>query len=82
MSEQNKVVIHDVPWTQQLEKDYEDYIDACTETLYDEDDSVEFKTISGEPFCGCSTCYTREQLVFLIPRISEGLNEGKISIEE
>lgn len=80
MSSNQKVVVNDVPWTQQLEQDYEDYIDACSESL-DEDDP-DFQTLSGEPFCGCSTCYTREQLVFLIPRISEGLNEGKISIEE
>lgn len=75
----NKVVIHDVSWAQKLEHEYEDYMDSCSESL-DEDD--EFETLSGEPFCGCSTCFTREQLVFLIPRISEGLNEGKISIEE
>jgi hypothetical protein len=80
MSNKQKVVVNDVPWTQQLEQDYEDYIDACSESVDEEDSN--FQTLSGEPFCGCSTCYTREQLVFLIPRISEGLNEGKISIEE
>lgn len=79
--------VNDPEWSQQLELAYEEYIWKCEEHLdYDPEDETLGEepepTLSGEPFCGCSTCYTREQLFFLVPRIIKAYKEGKISIEE
>lgn len=86
MSKSN-FVIEDVDWSLSLERDYEEYIARCEEMVdYDVDDErwgdPDTDTLSGEPFCGCSTCYTREQLFFLVPRIIEAYKQGKITIEE
>lgn len=86
MSKQ-EFVVNDPEWSQALETEYEEYIWNCEEHIdYDPDDErLEFDpqpTLSGEPFCGCQTCYTREQLFFLVPRIIKAYKEGKISLEE
>jgi len=82
MSQMNKAVVHDVDWAKQLESDYEEY----QASLYEHVDWVEGEpepqdTISGEPFCGCETCWTREQFSFLVPKIIEGYLLGKIGIK-
>jgi hypothetical protein len=64
-------------WSRELERDFQEYIFACEESI-DEDDH--FATLSGEYFCGCSVCYTREQLFFLTPRIIEGYEEGFVKL--
>ena len=69
--------LQDVPWAQKLESEFEAYIDNCMETV---DEDTGFETLSGEPFCGCTTCYTREQLFFLIPRIIQAYKDGKITV--
>jgi hypothetical protein len=79
--------VNDPEWSMQLESEYEEYIWDCEEHIdYDPDDerldTQPNPTLSGEPFCGCQTCYTREQLFFLVPRIIKAYKEGKISIEE
>ena len=80
MSEPAKIIIDDVPWTKQLEEDYEEYLGKCFDSL--EEDDEEFQTLSGDIFCGCQTCITREQLFFLVPKIIQGYKEGKLTIEE
>jgi hypothetical protein len=74
-------VIEDSGWSQALESAYEEYLWDC-ESSIDGEESDDFETLSGEPFCGCTTCYTREQLFFLVPRIIKAYNEGKITLEE
>jgi hypothetical protein len=74
-------VIEDSDWSQSLESAYEEYLWDC-ESSIDGEESDDFETLSGEPFCGCTTCYTREQLFFLVPRIIKAYNEGKITLEE
>lgn len=79
--------IEDQDWSKQLEDDYEEYIWSCESHIdYDPDDErldIEPEpTLSGEPFCGCNTCYTREQLFFLVPRIIKAYKEGKITLNE
>lgn len=74
--------IEDVEWARKLEEEYEQYIWNC-ETLLEEDEGEEpFETLSGEPFDGCLTCYTREQLFFLTPRIIKAYKEGKVTLNE
>ena len=71
--------ILDTGWARELELDYIEYINACFESI---DNDEHFATISGEPFCGCETCCSREQLCFLTPRIIKAYNEGKVALLE
>ena len=67
--------ILDTDWARDLERDYTDYINACFESI---DEEEEFATLTGEPFCGCEVCCSREQLSFLTPRIIRAYKEGKV----
>jgi hypothetical protein len=73
--------IEDEEWSKDLEEKFEEYIWNC-ESLIDGEEPEEFTTLSGEPFDGCTTCYTREQLFFLVPRIIKAYKEGKITLNE
>jgi hypothetical protein len=79
MSEQQKFVIEDETWAHILEQNFEEYLWNCESTI-DADEPNGFEPLSGQPFCGCQTCYTREQLFFLVPRIIEAYKEGKITL--
>ena len=72
---------NDQDWAKNLETAYEEYVWQC-EALIDGEEADDFTPLSGEPFCGCTTCYTREQLFFLIPRIISAYKEGKIVLTE
>ena len=73
--------LNDDAWAKELETSFSDYMWNC-EASIDGEEPDDFKTLSGEPFCGCSPCFWREALFFLVPRIIHGYNEGKISLEE
>ena len=73
--------IEDETWAKDLESTFEKYIWDC-EDLVDNESENGFNTLSGEPFCGCSTCYTREQLFFLVPKIIKAYKEGKVTLNE
>ena len=77
----NRTTIHDLEWAKALEEEYNDYMWNC-ESMVDGEEPDDFETISGEPFCGCGTCYSREQLLFLIPKIADALKKGQVSIDE
>ena len=79
--------IQDTAWAKELEDNYESYMWDVELHVAPEDDLETHgitlpKTLSGEIFCGCSTCYTREQLYFLVPRIIKVYLDGKISLTE
>lgn len=63
-------------WAKELEMGLEEYMDRLMESLDDED--IDDTTLSGEMFCGCHTCYFREMLFFVSPRIIKGNQEGDI----
>lgn len=85
----NDFSIVDFEWSQELENEFTEYISNC-ESLIDAEFYVgtdlevdtEFQTLSGQPFCGCETCYVREQLWFLVPRIIDGYKKGKVIVPE
>ena len=77
----NKFSIEDEAWAKKLEQEYEEYMWAC-ESVIDGEEPDGFVTLSGEPYCGCNTCYTREQLFFLTPRIIDAYSNGQITLEE
>lgn len=76
--------IEDQEWAKTLESDFQDYVWACEESLdYEETEEGEaFETLSGEVFCGCQTCFTREQLFFLVPKIIRAYKDGQITLNE
>jgi hypothetical protein len=73
-------VINDVEWAKVLEFQYEVYMEACFESLDADADDEPFETLSGEPFCGCNTCTTRETLFFFTPRLLKAADEGKVEL--
>ena len=73
--------IKDTEWAQELEQTYEEYLWNC-ESAIDGEEPNDFVPLSGEPFCGCSTCYNREQLFFLVPKIIKAYKEGKVVLAE
>jgi hypothetical protein len=71
----------DEKWAEQLQQDLEQYMSELTAYLYDEDEVPEdFETLSGQAYCGCSTCEVREILALVVPRSIQGLLEGKVLI--
>lgn len=81
----NEFTIHDDAWAKQLERDYEEYMSSCWSSLDDEELSesdLDFETLSGQPFCGCNTCETRETLFFFTPRLLKAAEEGKVTLEK
>jgi hypothetical protein len=73
--------IENIEWSKELEKKYQDYMWQC-ESSIDGEEEDDFVTLSGQPFCGCDTCYTREQLFFLTPYIIKGYKNGDVSLSE
>lgn len=75
--------INDESWASDLQRGVQQYTDALYESVYeDEDDGISSNTLSGIAFCGCDDCFWREALTYLVPRILEGAQEGKIALEE
>lgn len=74
--------VNDEAWAQGLEKGVEDYTDMLFEAVWDGTEEVVPETLSGEPFCGCSSCFWRETLFFLVPKIIKGYEDGKLELEE
>lgn len=71
--------ILDTNWARETEREYAEYINACFESI---DNDEHFATITGEPFCGCEVCCSREQLCFLTPRIIKAYNEGLVVLTD
>lgn len=69
---------NDEQWAKTLEQQFEEYMDACMHCADADEDELDenFVTVSGQPYCGCSTCYNREVIMFLIPRIIDAYKTG------
>jgi hypothetical protein len=80
MSEQ-PFIINDQDWAHELEKGVEEYTDMLFEATWASSDDEITETMSGEPFCGCSQCFWREALFFIVPKLIRGYEEGKIELE-
>jgi len=74
--------VNDQAWAHDLEKGVEAYTDMLFEAVWDANDVEIVETLSGEPFCGCSPCFWREALFYIVPKIIEGYEEGKIELED
>lgn len=73
--------VNDQEWAHDLEKGVEAYTDMLFEAVWDANDDEISETLSGEPFCGCSPCFWRETLFYLVPKIILGYEERKIELE-
>jgi len=76
-----RYVHDDEAWAKSLEEDFETYIYQCMDSVDNESDDEQFGTVSGQPYCGCSTCYNREVIMFLMPRIIEAYKSGILTEE-
>lgn len=74
--------VNDQDWAHELEKGVEDYTDMLMDAVYEGTDDEISETISGEPFCGCAQCFWRETLFYLVPRLLEGYEAGKVELLE
>jgi hypothetical protein len=54
---------YDEEWGDRLQREHDEYIDLLEGALEDEEDA---ETITGQPFCGCETCYRRESWTYII----------------
>lgn len=71
----------DMDWMLSLEHSLTDYIDVLSEIDPDGDDDV--PTLSGLPYCGCSTCFVREVMTLLVPAVVKGVADRKVwQVEE
>jgi len=77
-----RYVHDDEPWAKKLEEDFETYMYACMDSVDAEPEGEEFETVSGEPYCGCSTCHNRETIMFLMPHIIDAYKNGILKEEE
>ena len=74
-------VVNDEEWAKELEIGVENYTDMLFEAVWESSEEIT-ETISGEPFCGCSTCFWRETIFFITPKLLKGYEQGKISLEK
>lgn len=74
--------IQDEQWAQDLERGVEAYTDGLFEAIWDNDEQAVSETLSGDVFCGCSTCFWREALFYITPKIIQGYKDGKVTLAE
>jgi hypothetical protein len=74
-------IINDTAWADKIQKELNEYIDTLQSWyVYGEEEGEEPEPISGLPYCGCETCYWREVLAFVSPKIMNAQNEKKIEL--
>lgn len=71
----NEFEIVDFEWAKMLENAFTFYMDAVRDSV---DDEEEYETLSGDFYCGCETCDTREIMFFLVPQIIRAYKLGKV----
>jgi hypothetical protein len=76
-----KFVINDEKWAETLQEGVNEYVDSLQNYyIYGDEDVEEPEVLSGLPYCGCETCYTREFLFYVSPIIMQGQKDGKIEL--
>ena len=77
----NNFIINDQIWATELEQELTEYIESLQNWyIYGEEEGDEPEPLSGQPYCGCETCYWREVLAFVSPRIMNAQNDKKIEL--
>lgn len=71
----------DAEWAEKLDRNVNDTIGHLMDLVDGEEDGISeggIETPSGEPFCGCETCVTREIIVLTIAATLDGVREGLV----
>ena len=77
----NSFQINDPEWAETVQKELNFYIYTLQSWfVYGEEEGEEPEPISGLPYCGCETCYWREVLAFVSPRIMNAQNSKQIEL--
>jgi hypothetical protein len=77
----NSFQINDHEWAENVQRELDEYINALQSWyVYGEEEGEEPEPISGLPYCGCETCYWREVLAFVSPRIMNAQNSKQIEL--
>ena len=77
----NSFQINDTTWAVEVQNELNEYIDTLQAWyVYGEEEGEEPETVSGLPYCGCETCYWREVLAFVSPRIMNAQNSKQIEL--
>jgi len=63
-------------WAQELQASVADYMDMLVLGVQESGETIE--TVTSALYCGCDTCYWREVLAYLTPRIIEGYDMGYV----
>lgn len=69
----------DPEWAQMVETDYEQTMERLWDSI--ETDDGDLETPSGEPFCGCQICVTRETLWLVMSHAVAGYEADKVWLE-
>lgn len=58
------------------------YLTQLTDLIFDDGDAVDTAagTITGLPFDGCSLCFARESMAWLIPRVLSAARDGLLEV--
>lgn len=79
------IQLTDLDWDEEpmrfLQRGLEQYLDEIFYLAIDEEVDSFVDTASGEPFCGCETCYIRETLAYTLPRILDLYINGHIRLQ-
>lgn len=72
------ILINDQAWAEDVQERFDLYMDFLAESMDDPENSCE--TLSGEIYCGCSVCYTREAITFIAKEVLLGAQDNKIEL--
>lgn len=70
---------NDPEWAKELEQGVVEYMDTLLNGIYEDLDT---ETLTGTAFCGCDTCFWREALTFITPRIIRAYKANQVVLVE
>ncbi len=72
--------VFDPEWGERFERELNDYMEAL-ENAVSEEDFSDVETLSGEPYCGCPDCWTREYLLKAVALTLVGVEMAQIRLD-
>jgi hypothetical protein len=78
----SKVFVVDEKWAEGLQTGVEEYMASLENFyVYGDEEAEEPEVLSGQPYCGCSTCYTREYFFYSAPILIQGFLDKKLEFD-
>jgi len=77
-------VIYSEEWGQRLELDHDVYMERLYESVdsdYQDEHDEDVVDVTGNFYCGCSTCERRASWTFLMIRAAEAVRDGIMTLE-